>query len=89
MAPKKAKRRVAGKAAATPSMVQLLLNGQATGEVNPGTRSISDVAGEIARNNNLKSYSILVNGTKVSAADAGKALAGAKTLEVFAKETRG
>jgi hypothetical protein len=72
-----------------PHKVQMLLNGQAVGEVDPAGLSISQCANNIARENGLKSYSILVNGTKVTTEGAGKPLAGAKSIEVFAKETRG
>ena len=73
----------------TPAKVQMLLNGQAVGEVDPTGLSISQCANNIARENGLKSYSILVNGVKVTTEGAGKPLTGTKTIEIFAKETRG
>jgi hypothetical protein len=85
---KKATRKVARRAS-TPSRVQMLLNGQNVGEVDPSGLSISQCANNIARENGLKSYSILINGTKVGTEEAGKPLSGARTIEVFAKETRG
>ena len=83
---KKTARAVASR---TPKRVQMLLNGQAVGEVDPTGLSISQCANNIARENGLKSYSILVNGVKVTTDGAGKPLAGARSIEVFAKETRG
>jgi hypothetical protein len=44
---------------------------------------------DMARANGLKTYSILVDGVKVTTEGAGKPLAGAKSIEIFAKETRG
>jgi len=72
-----------------PAMVQLLLNGQVIGEIQPGTQSIGAAAVQVAKDHGLKTFSILVNGQKVLEGDATKALAGARSLEVFAKEARG
>lgn len=70
--------------------VQQLLNGQPTGVVVPEAgATIGAVAMEMARANGLKTYSILVDGTKVTTEGAGKPLAGHKSIEIFAKETRG
>lgn len=77
------------KAAATTA---LLLNGQAVGQQTSaeiGDQTVGQVANKIARDHGLKSYSILVNGVKCSTEEAGKPLAGAISIEVFAKETRG
>lgn len=85
MAIKKKARKVAAKV----KMVTMLLNGQTVGTVDPAGKSIAEVGLQIAREHGLKSYSILVNGTKVTDAGSTKPLAGAQTIEVFAKETRG
>lgn len=70
--------------------VQQLLNGQPTGVVIPESRqTIGSVAMEMARSNGLKTYSILVDGTKVTTEGASKPLAGHRSIEIFAKETRG
>lgn len=70
--------------------VQQLLNGQPTGVVVPGAgATIGAVAMDMARANGLKTYSILVDGTKVTTEGASKPLAGHKSIEIFAKETRG
>jgi len=70
--------------------VQALLNGQPTGVVTPTAgQSIGDVAMQIAREHQLKTYSILVDGCKVTTEGASKPLAGATSIEIFAKETRG
>lgn len=86
------KRKAARRAAAASGhkQVVLMLNGQSTGMHTPAAGdTIGSVANEVARNSSLKSYSILVNGVKVTTEGAGKGLAGVKTLEIFAKETRG
>lgn len=85
MAIKKKARKVAAKV----KMVTMLLNGQTVGTVDPTGKSIAEVGLQIAREHGLKSYSILVNGTKVTDAGSTKGLSGAQTIEVFAKETRG
>jgi hypothetical protein len=72
-----------------PTQVQRLINGQPAGIVSSGDMTIGQAASDLARDNGLKTYSILVNGTKVTTEGASKRLAGAATLEVFAKETRG
>lgn len=79
---RKAARRATGQ-------VSMLLNGQAVGQISPTTQTVGDVANQIARDHGLKSYSILVNGVKVTTEGASKKLAGARTIEIFAKETRG
>jgi len=86
---KTAKRKATRSTSAHSGRVQMLLNGQNVGEVDPSGLSISQCANNIARENGLKSYSILINGTKVGTEEAGKPLSGARTIEVFAKETRG
>lgn len=84
-----ATRKKAAKRAATSHQVSMLLNGQAVGQISPTTQTVGDVANQIARDHGLKSYSILVNGVKVTTEGASKKLAGARSIEVFAKETRG
>lgn len=70
--------------------VQQLLNGQPTGVVIPEAgQTIGAVAMEMARSNGLKTYSILVDGTKVTTEGASKPLSGHRSIEIFAKETRG
>jgi len=73
-----------------PAKVQTILNGQPVGEVDPTGLTIAQAAQTIAKAHGIKSYSILLNGgMKVTADEAGTALAGATSIEVFAKETRG
>lgn len=86
------KRKVAKRSAArvkAPKLVTMLLNGNTTGTVDPTGKTIAEVGAQIAKDHGLKSFSILVNGIKVPDAGASKPLAGAQTIEVFAKETRG
>src|ERR1700675_892150 len=74
----------------TVAHVQLIVNGQAAGTIDPTGLSISQAANDLARGKGIKSYSILLNGgMKVGAEEAGAPLAGHTSLEVFAKETRG
>lgn len=89
VAKRKVKRKaVAHKAAAAPSQVQTLLNGQVVGSI-PAEGSIGDAAYKIARESGLKSYAILVDGVKATTANAALPLKGHASLEIFAKETRG
>lgn len=76
-------------AAAAPSQVAMVLNGNAVGMVDPVGKSIGQVAQDIAREHGLKTYSVLVDGVKVLADGASASLQGHRTIEVFAKETRG
>lgn len=88
MATKKKAARHATAANRAPAQVQTIVNGQVTGTIPPdGT--IGDAAMNMARREGLKSYSVRVNGVPVTAAEAGGSLAGAKSIEVFAKDTRG
>lgn len=84
-----AKKKAVRKAASKRKMVTMLLNGQTVGTVDPTGKSIAEVGLSIAREHGLKSYSILVNGHKVTDAGSTKPLSGAQTIECFAKETRG
>lgn len=88
---KKATRKAkpSGSAAAAPSQVAMVLNGNAVGMVDPVGKSIGQVAQDIAREHGLKTYSVLVDGVKVLADGASASLQGHRTIEVFAKETRG
>jgi hypothetical protein len=87
---KTAHRAAKAKAPATPAQVILLLNGQSAGMHTPvAGETVGSVANEIARGAGLKSYSILVNGTKIDATGAGNGLKGVTSIETFAKETRG
>lgn len=73
---------------AAPAQVKTIVNGQVQGNISPdGT--IGDAAMNLARGAGLKSYSVRVNGVPVTAAEASGPLAGAQSLEVFAKDTRG
>lgn len=75
---------------AAPAMVQLIVNGQSRGTVNPFGLSISQAANNLAKDNGIKSYSVLLDGgMKVGTEDAAQPLEGHVSLEVFAKETRG
>lgn len=89
MTAKKRVKKAAARKVAAPKAVNILINGQATGQITPEAQTIAEVANQVAKEHGLKSYSILVNGTKVTTENANKPLAGATSLEVFAKETRG
>lgn len=97
---KKAKKKVAKVAtggaaggaasAAVVSDVILMVNGNNEGTIKPSaTLTVGDQAMELARKAGLKSYSVRLNGVPVNAAEAAAPLAGARSLEVFAKDTRG
>ena len=83
-AKKKAKKR----AAASAAQVTTLVNGQVTGHV-AASGTIGEAADLLARNAGLKSYSVRANGVPVSVSDAGGSMAKVKSIEVFAKDTRG
>ena len=86
------KRRATATAATSkaPANVQLIVNGQPAGTKAPGSLSISEVANELAKSHGIKSYSVLLDGgMRVGTEEAGQALAGHTSLEIFAKETRG
>lgn len=85
-----ATRKKAAKRAATPKQIVLMLNGQSIGmHIPKAGDTVGSVANSVAAGNGLKSYSILINGSKVTTEGAGKGLSGVRTLEIFAKETRG
>ena len=89
-APRRAAGSTAQAAPAAPAQVILLLNGQSSGIHTPVEGdTVGSVANRIAKEAGLKSYSILVNGTKIDVTAAGNSLKGVQTVEVFAKETRG
>lgn len=76
----------AAEAAAQP--VTTMVNGQVVGSI-PGEGTIVDAAKQLASSQGLKAFSIRINGATVKAPDASKPLKGVKTLEIFAKDTRG
>lgn len=80
------KRKVHGSGPA--SHVQTIVNGQVTGSVVPNG-SIGDALNTLARDSGLKSYSARVNGVPITSEQAAGPLAGAKSIEIFAKDTRG
>jgi len=93
MATKKKVSKAAGRTAtprqaAAPAQVKTIVNGQVTGQI-AATGTIGDAAMALARDAGLKSYSVRVNGVPVTATEAAGSLAGAHSLEVFAKDTRG
>lgn len=86
MATKKASRRQSKSVPPT----QFLINGQSVVFNPTAGMTIGQAAEGIARANGLKSFSILVNGVKLlNTEQANKSLTGVRTLEVFAKDTRG
>jgi len=78
-----------GRTVSHPSPIQALVNGQSVGTVENTNQSIGDAARGIATANGLKAYSVRVNGVPVTPEDAAKGLGGVKSIEVFAKDTRG
>lgn len=72
-----------------PRQVTTLVNGQVTGQTVAETSTIRDAAVSIAREHGLRTFSIKVNGKKVTAEAAAKLLTGAKSIEVYAKDQRG
>lgn len=93
MAAKKVKRAAGGVRAAVmsnePVKLTAMVNGQVVGDV-VASGTIRDVAMQLARANGLKSFSVKVNGAKITGEKAGSGFpAGAKSIEVYAKDTRG
>jgi hypothetical protein len=88
MATKKKARKATSRTPAAPAQVKTIVNGQVQGQI-AATGTIGDAAMALARDNGLKSYSVRVNGVPVTAQEAAGSLAGAQSLEVFAKDTRG
>lgn len=90
MATKKAKRaRPAGhRASAAPKPITALVNGQVVGQILP-EGSIQAAVERLARDHGLKAFNVRVNGEGIKTPDAVKPLAGCKTLEIYAKDTRG
>lgn len=71
-----------------PSTVNTIVNGQPQGTIL-STGTVGDAANILAHNTGLKSYSVRVNGVPITAEEGAKSLAGVKSLEVFAKDSRG
>ena len=75
-------------AAVSPS-VTLMSNGQVISSLVPANETIGEVANKLAMSQGLKSYSVRLNGVPVDAETAKGLIKGNKTLEVYAKDTRG
>ena len=71
------------------SSVTLMSNGQVIRSLTPNGETIGQVANELAMSQGLKSYSVRLNGVPVDAETAKGLIKGNKTLEVYAKDTRG
>jgi hypothetical protein len=91
MAKKAATRRAARPSSsrtAAGGKVTVLVNGSIAGE-RPAEGTIGEMATKLAQDNGLKAYSIRANGVPVTVAEAAHPISGVKTLEIFAKDTRG
>ena len=93
-APKRAsssKVKAAAPASAAGQAITLLVNGQVVGSMTPADQAgtIGEAGSKLAKDHGLKSFSILANSVKVSVDEGGNPVKGLRTLEVFAKDTRG
>ena len=72
------------------SLVSVKVNGESVGEVEDG-ETLKVIAGRFATNHGLKTFSVLVNGSKATTDQGGKTLKdlGARAVELVAKEARG
>ena len=70
--------------------VSVRVNGESVGEVED-SETLGQVAGRHARNHGLKTFSVLVNGSKATTEQGSKTLKdlGARAVELVAKEARG
>ena len=75
--------------AAVSSTVTLMCNGQVISSLQAANETIGEVANKLAMSQGLKSYSVRLNGVPVDAETAKGLIKGNKTLEVYAKDTRG
>lgn len=94
MATKAAKKKVVKKAGAkragSSAGVILLVNGTSQGAVQAGEgETIQTWVDSMARSSGLKAFTVRVNGKIIVLSDAAKQLKGVKSLEIFAKDTRG
>lgn len=72
-------------------LVSVMVNGQVAGTV-PESALLGTAANDIAKAHGLRSYSLKVNGKKLTAtSDVGKSLKEwkAKSIELYAKDSRG
>lgn len=70
--------------------VEVKVNGEVVGHADP-TETLASVAGEYSSNHGLKTFNVLVNGTKADTSMGGRTLAslGATSVELVAKDARG
>jgi len=88
-AKKAAKARTAHAAPRQVANVTTLVNGQVTGEIIAGDQTIQQAVQRLATDAGLKAFSVRVNGEVIKTPEAQRPLAGVKTLEIYAKDTRG
>ena len=72
-------------------VVSVMVNGQVVGTV-PNSALLGQAANDIAKTHGLRTYSLKVNGKKLTAtSDVGKSLKEwhAKSIELYAKDSRG
>jgi len=73
---------------AAPRSVSVLVNGQVVGTV-PDTSNVAEAALQVAKTHGLRAFNIKLNGKRIAQPDANKPLKGVKTLEIYAKDSRG
>lgn len=69
-------------------VVTVLVNGQVVGSC-PEDQTVGQASEQIAKAHGLRSFSMKLNGKKLSAPDLNKSLKGAKQIELYAKDSRG
>ena len=75
---------------AAPAQVVVKVNGEVVGSV-AGTATLGSVASEYSQSHGLRTFNVLVNGSKAETSQGGATLSslGATSVELVAKEARG
>lgn len=71
-----------------PRLVTVMVNGQVIGSI-PETTTIGQAVETVGTKSGIRAGSVKIDGKKVATPDANKTLKGAKTFELFAKDSRG
>lgn len=71
--------------------IELVINGQSKGKVNPGAQTLGQFVKAYAHSYGIRTFSVYLDGEKVDTEQASDVLAqsGATKLEIVAKDARG
>jgi len=88
MTTRKAAKRPVKTASSEPRLVTVMVNGQVTGTI-PETTTIGQAVESVGTKSGIRTGNVKVDGKKINQPDSNKTLKGAKTFELYAKDSRG